>query len=647
MHAWLFLFISLLLSPLQAYWEDISHADWGLDYHVETYVYADGRAKETRTERMTVLTEAGQARLEAYRLTYDGAYQRLPKEHIKATVTYQGKTYSVDPAQIEIKPQASDPHGLSTTMQVLIPFTHVRPGSVLTLAYVLEDIKPMVPHSFTKQFFVLEKCRINKINLRVVSEQPLRFKIHDPDKRLKAQHQEKDGLHTLCVTNTSALYYTMRGENPCMQPPLKKIPHVSILSGPRYHNTPSTKKTEKVIAQHYEAVIKAKKPKELKEWIQKARLCKTRKEQIESALVSIIENHHYLGSWCTTEGFFMPRSLDANIASTYGDCKDKAVLLVCMLRALGFEAYPAWVWRAPVFQAHPALDNSFFHVNHAIVKAISPEGKTYWLDPTNGVAMATAIFPDIENRPCWIIKPEGFVRENVPANTCATSQIEKEETVMQKKQGLYTIQCRCHFQGAAAHELTFCRAQKRPLEDLQSEITQNFFPNKSFTVKDFQLQGGENKCVEHASWNLQVGIQDPFDHLTNCGPIQTLGCYSLVPFSQVDPNKDVGDLHFRDSRSITTKRTVKGMKIAGDTSHLTQKIETPWVTIRRDFKNIENGVHICTRVERLVNRIPNEELKSQAFLDLQKQIREWFQNYSVVLERMPSHTNKAPTTQVA
>jgi transglutaminase-like putative cysteine protease len=75
-----------------------------------------------------------------------------------------------------------------------------------------------------------------------------------------------------------------------------------------------------------------------------------------------------------------PRPLAEVCATRFGDCKDKSLLLARLLRALGFEAWPALVhsaWRGRLHELAP----SPFAFNHAIV-AYRFEGALRWLDPT-------------------------------------------------------------------------------------------------------------------------------------------------------------------------------------------------------------------------------------------------------------------------
>lgn len=63
----------------------------------------------------------------------------------------------------------------------------------------------------------------------------------------------------------------------------------------------------------------------------------------------------------------------------FGDCKDKAMLTVTMLRALGIEARPALVQTDRSIR--PGLEATPNAFNHVLVRA-ALGGKTYWIDPT-------------------------------------------------------------------------------------------------------------------------------------------------------------------------------------------------------------------------------------------------------------------------
>lgn len=98
-----------------------------------------------------------------------------------------------------------------------------------------------------------------------------------------------------------------------------------------------------------------------------------------SALRFVQEEIRYLGLELG-QNSHRPATPDQTLERRYGDCKDKTLLLVTMLRELGIEAYPALVSlnRArgieQLLPSHHAFDHAIVMARHG--------GRTYWLDGT-------------------------------------------------------------------------------------------------------------------------------------------------------------------------------------------------------------------------------------------------------------------------
>jgi transglutaminase-like putative cysteine protease len=81
-------------------------------------------------------------------------------------------------------------------------------------------------------------------------------------------------------------------------------------------------------------------------------------------------------------GGYEPSQPSVVFARRYGDCKDKSLLLVAMLRGLRIQAFPVLVntrRRQELAELHPSA--TVF--DHAIVQ-VSLDGQSFWLDPTAG-----------------------------------------------------------------------------------------------------------------------------------------------------------------------------------------------------------------------------------------------------------------------
>ncbi len=103
------------------------------------------------------------------------------------------------------------------------------------------------------------------------------------------------------------------------------------------------------------------------------------KERAKAALNFVQSNVRYLGLEMGY-GAYRPRPPELVWQRRFGDCKDKAFLLVQMLRDLGIDAYPALVntgWENGITDFLPS-PTAF---NHVIVCA-EIEGVHYWMDPT-------------------------------------------------------------------------------------------------------------------------------------------------------------------------------------------------------------------------------------------------------------------------
>jgi len=88
------------------------------------------------------------------------------------------------------------------------------------------------------------------------------------------------------------------------------------------------------------------------------------------------------------ESGYEPHYANDIFLNRYGDCKDKAILLVAMMRASGLSAYPVLIPTRDIYQTQK--DFPCVNFNHAIA-ALSYEGKLIFMDAT----ASTVSFSDI------------------------------------------------------------------------------------------------------------------------------------------------------------------------------------------------------------------------------------------------------------
>lgn len=150
--------------------------------------------------------------------------------------------------------------------------------------------------------------------------------------------------------------------------------------------------------------------------------------RVRKALEYVQNEIRYL-SLSLGESSHRPAQPDEVLQRRFGDCKDKSLLLVSLLRQLNIEAYPVLINSS----GHPALDKKLASptlFDHAIV-VVRLAGKEYYLDPTR-----TAQYGQLEQlgqthhgASVLVVDGQSFALERVENNWRANSLSKRVETV--------------------------------------------------------------------------------------------------------------------------------------------------------------------------------------------------------------------------
>lgn len=106
--------------------------------------------------------------------------------------------------------------------------------------------------------------------------------------------------------------------------------------------------------------------------------CKNDDQRI-AALFSYVKKLRYVAI-ALGDGGLRPNTPTEVVRRQYGDCKDKSMLLHALLWSVEIEAHPVLVITSDRGTFDPKFPN--WNFNHMIVKAISRERNSYWLDGT-------------------------------------------------------------------------------------------------------------------------------------------------------------------------------------------------------------------------------------------------------------------------
>lgn len=118
---------------------------------------------------------------------------------------------------------------------------------------------------------------------------------------------------------------------------------------------------------------------ELDELIARFSAKPTPDERVSAALSWVQDEIRYF-SLALGESSHRPAAPTVSLQRRYGDCKDKSLLLIHLLRAMGIQAQPVLVSSRPMHGASKLLPTPYAF-DHVIVRALV-DGQVYFLDPT-------------------------------------------------------------------------------------------------------------------------------------------------------------------------------------------------------------------------------------------------------------------------
>lgn len=97
-------------------------------------------------------------------------------------------------------------------------------------------------------------------------------------------------------------------------------------------------------------------------------------------IYSFVQKIRYISIKLGEGGGIRPNFPETILQRQYGDCKDKSMLLISLLKSINIKASPVLVLTAD----EGSIDTDFpsFYFNHMITKVILENGRSYFLDPT-------------------------------------------------------------------------------------------------------------------------------------------------------------------------------------------------------------------------------------------------------------------------
>lgn len=304
------------------------------------------------------------SRVEAY---FNPEYQSLTWHSID--IIRDGKTVSkLDPSEIRMvqKEDELDQEMLTGGVTSLIFVPNTRVQDVIEFSYSIEGVNPIFDGLFYKRLSLNWGDSVARRYARVVVPNNRKIVVKAPSTQIIQKSESATGKDYV-IDNISTTAVKYEDGLPINHDPKEYVEFseyqswadVSAWAERHYQNTAVT-------------------DPELVSLIDRLRSLPP-EGAAQNALQFVQDDIRYVGIELGVNSH-APRSPDEVMKNGFGDCKDKSLLLVSILKAIGIKAYPALV-STTQNDAFLQLLPSPRHFDH-VITLIELDGRSVWVDPT-------------------------------------------------------------------------------------------------------------------------------------------------------------------------------------------------------------------------------------------------------------------------
>lgn len=170
---------------------------------------------------------------------------------------------------------------------------------------------------------------------------------------------------------------------------------------------------------------------------------KNHQEIIKSMFNFVSQDIRYMGITTEEEApGYEPHDVSITFENRYGVCRDKAALLVSMLRIVGIDAFPVIIMVGP--KKDEEVPQPFF--NHAVTAALDETGEYVLMDPTD--ENTKDIFPTyLQNMSYLVARPEGETLKTSPIIPAEKNMTQINNRAYLNAQGQLSAESIIHFNG--------------------------------------------------------------------------------------------------------------------------------------------------------------------------------------------------------
>ncbi len=619
----LIFFEFFFVATAEARWATAEDMEVAIElYNRDIYIRKDGTYTETIEFIMVPLKESGKDSLVSFPVTYNASNSEL--KVLEAKTIRDGQDYPVDQKLMEDKPLASSPQGFDQNNQILIAFPEIDLKSKIYLKYQIIVKEPPVYGFYSTDFIYGSGGYWQASRCHVLSELPLYVKTHDTEHFLEVSHGKVENKTEITIVlKRPIIKMPVHEKNSLIDN--KIFPWVTVSSLKEWPIFGG------LVVKPYETVLSQPLPPLFEDIAKEANSKETVVQKINAVTSRLAETITYMGDWRTIKGKFVPRNLEEIAKSRIGDCKDLAAVSSAIFRRLGMKSHVALIRRGMEPEPSPNDIPTIGAFNHAIVY-VEPEGKSYWIDPTNFTSFAEGIYPDIADRNALVLNPSGSLLLETTAllPKASMASIVEKIHLPQNLSEVTEVEGKIFLTGVAALPLTGAdlQASKESINHfLLSRIT-----DPALAIKwDIGAYNLTSRVVQPLDFNFTY-TEEHSQMRTTTGKAFLLSTHDQIQIILTKTTDRVSDLAFKLPGIYRYEIFLpKAMLLGEELSNCT--ISSPWVEGSRKIVNSSHGIQIVDELLVKKDRISNKDLKSNEYLQLQNKAYNCFGDTALVYKQ--------------
>ncbi|HEV7489110.1 MAG TPA: DUF3857 domain-containing protein [Thermoanaerobaculia bacterium] len=336
---------------------------------------ADGKSHTTQRHMFRIVDDSAVDGLGTIEVPWAPWYNDRPTVQARV-VSKDGTVHTLDAKAIMEAPSREDLDIFSDNRVLRAPLPGVAVGSVIEYVIDFNGNNPIGDAGASDMFLFGGYAPTQRSRMIIEGPASLEPKLVNKTD-LQSKTEEKNGRRIM--TFESGRIEGRKDFEAFLPFDVIPLPYIAFSTGSSWRN---------LATRYSEIVDKQIAGNDLKKFVHDAIGNATdRREIIARSLAAVEKNVRYAGVE-VGESSIVPRSPHTVLGNKYGDCKDKATLLVAMLRESGIAAHVALLRAGVDFDVHPELPG-MGRFNHAIVRVdATAKDPAMWVDPTDDFAHA-------------------------------------------------------------------------------------------------------------------------------------------------------------------------------------------------------------------------------------------------------------------